>query len=434
MKFRAYAIAAAAAVALVLPAIFAGPVGAAPLPAGTDFYVPPSPLPAGSPGDILRAEPAPVALSLPGADGPLPAQATRIMYRSNDTHGSPVAVTGTYLDPGTVWSGPGPRPLVSLSVGTHGQGDQCAPSRLFGQVAQYTPPLDVMTEYEIGAIVALLARGIAVVVTDYNGLGTPGVHDYLNRLSEAHAVLDAARAAQRLPGTKISGNGPVGLFGYSQGGGAAAAAAELQPSYAPELDLRGAFLGAPAVDLLAVLGALDGTVAKGFIGFALNSVAADYPEARPEIDRILSPAGKAMTNDVANMCLIEAIARYGLLPTSSSAWTTTGQPLSAAIAANPTLNRLFAEQHIGSLTPKAPLLMLSNVSDELVPNWTVRRAAADWCARGVTVRLDVPDVPPIAPITGGVHGLTGTLAPIPASAWMADRFAGVPAPNNCGTR
>ncbi|MFD4461232.1 alpha/beta fold hydrolase [Nocardia sp. NPDC058480] len=141
-----------------------------------------------------------------------------------------------------------------------------------------------MTEFETVAVNALVVRGIAVVVTDYHGLGTPATHDWLNRLAEAHAVLDAVRAAQRLAGTTIDSSGPVGLFGYSQGGGAAAAAAELQPTYAPELDLRGAYLGAPAVDPLAVLEAVDLMIGKGFIGFALNGLAADYPEAPTDPD------------------------------------------------------------------------------------------------------------------------------------------------------
>lgn len=80
---------------------------------------------------------------------------------------------------------------------------------------------------------ALLARGFSVVVTDYQGIGTPGGHAYLQPVPESHAVLDAARAAIRLGVT--APNAPVGIWGYSQGGGAAAAAAEQARSYAPDL-------------------------------------------------------------------------------------------------------------------------------------------------------------------------------------------------------
>ena len=58
------------------------------------------------------------------------------------------------------------------------------------------PPGGPMVEYEMSTADALLSRGYAVVMPDYEGLGTPGVHTYVNRLAEAHAVLDAARARQ----------------------------------------------------------------------------------------------------------------------------------------------------------------------------------------------------------------------------------------------
>ncbi len=48
------------------------------------------------------------------------------------------------------------------------------------------------------------------------------------------------RAAQRLPGSGLSATTPVGLVGYSQGGGASASAAEASASYAPEAQGQGA--------------------------------------------------------------------------------------------------------------------------------------------------------------------------------------------------
>ncbi len=48
--------------------------------------------------------------------------------------------------------------------------------------------------------------------------------------AQAHAVLDAVRAAAQVSGSGVAATAPVALAGYSQGGGAAAAAAELAPS------------------------------------------------------------------------------------------------------------------------------------------------------------------------------------------------------------
>ncbi|MCW1007247.1 lipase family protein, partial [Streptococcus anginosus] len=75
---------------------------------------------------------------------------------------------------------------------------------------------------------------------------------------QAHAVLDAVRAAAQVSGSGVTSTAPVALAGYSQGGGAAAAAAELASDYAPELDLKGAYVGAPPADLVQVADRIDG--------------------------------------------------------------------------------------------------------------------------------------------------------------------------------
>jgi alpha-beta hydrolase superfamily lysophospholipase len=95
----------------------------------------------------------------------------------------------------------------------------------------------------------MVARGFAIVMTDYQGLGTPGLHTYVNRVAQGNAMLDAARAAKKLTGTSLKPDGPLAFWGYSQGGGAAASAAELASRYAPELKVVGTYAGAPHADL-----------------------------------------------------------------------------------------------------------------------------------------------------------------------------------------
>ena len=41
-----------------------------------------------------------------------------------------------------------------------------------------------------------LSQGYAIVATDYVGLGTPGIHAYLDGPSAAHSVIDMVRAAR----------------------------------------------------------------------------------------------------------------------------------------------------------------------------------------------------------------------------------------------
>jgi hypothetical protein len=69
------------------------------------------------------------------------------MYRSVNALGNPVAITGTYFEPDNPRPGRGPRPLIAYAPGSLGQGDQCAPSRLFNQGIHFSSGLDITFGY-----------------------------------------------------------------------------------------------------------------------------------------------------------------------------------------------------------------------------------------------------------------------------------------------
>ncbi|MGV9552844.1 lipase family protein, partial [Streptomyces ardesiacus] len=384
------------------------------------FYTPPSELP-GADGTLIRSEPLPLALSLPGIDGPLPGRATRLMYKSTDANGEAVAVTGAYIEPAAKWRGDGPRPLVAVAPGTMGQGDQCAasmalehPLRLNGQT--------VSVGYEDLSVYRLLLRGVAVVVTDYVGLGTTDrLHTYVNRVDGAHAVLDAVRAARSLDQASVTSASRVGLFGYSQGGGATAAAAELQPSYAPDVELAGTYAGAPPADLTEVTKAIDGSDLAGALGWSLNGFLQTEPALRPIAERYVNEAGEKALKDLSTMCVGDALFGYG--GKSSKEWTRTGQSLSDIIRAEPALQDFLAKQRIGALRPAGPVRVATGTGDDLVPHGQARRLAVDWCDKGGKVTY----VPVVLPGVGS--GLLNHFAPLLADqgnaiSWLTDRLSG----------
>ncbi|RPA59032.1 alpha/beta fold hydrolase [Gordonia oryzae] len=401
------------------------------------FYSPPVPLPGGRPGDVIRSAPMALALALPQGAGQIPGTATKVMYRSTDANGRPNAVTGTFIKSSQAWHGPGPRPVVAVAVGTQGQGDQCAPSKLLGQLIHYNFPLDLMAEYEVLSIYPLLARGMSVVVTDYAGLGTPAMHDYVNRLAEAHAVLDSIRAAQRLAHSEVTPATPTIVFGYSQGGGAAAAAAESQADYAPELPIRGTYSGAPPADLIATMftapavvagpfrNQRPGGVGVGLVGYYINGVYADYPDTRAEIDRFLTPQGQQMRREVARTCVPEDVMRT--FYRSISDYLVGGQSAAELLARNPHFRKRTEEQRIGSLRPMAPVLVASGSNDDVIPAGQVRQLARDWCAKGAQVEYRstrwIPDVLPSLAIG---HLLPFLPVTAEALAWIDDRLANRP--------
>lgn len=392
-----------------------------------EFYTPPDPLPAGSAGVLIRTEPSRLVLEPSGQLGGYVATGTRIMYRSNDARGNAMAVTGTYFEPDNPWIGRGTRPLIAYAPGTQGQGDQCAPSRLFNQGIHFSSGLDITFGYEEMFVATMVARGFAVVVTDYEGLGTPGVHTYANRLSQGHALLDAARAAKRLPGTTLDADGPVALWGYSQGGGAAASAAELAPSYAPDLTLVGAYVGAPPADLVELMPYADGSALVGVIGYALNSVIAAYPEAEPVIRSKLTVYGEDLLNKTQNQCVVETALTFAFHHLSEYF---TGDM--AQMMTQEPFRGLFDEQRIGRLKPSAPVFIDLNRFDPLVPWTAANQLGRDWCAQGADVEFWTNEEPPFLNKAVVNHVLTMFVDGERGMQWVADRFNGLPTTPNCG--
>ncbi|MFF9410684.1 lipase family protein [Streptomyces anandii] len=391
------------------------------------FYNPPAELPA-TDGTLIRSEPLPLALSLPTLDGPLPGTATRLMYKSTDMGGGPVAVTGAYIEPAARWGGTGPRPLVVVAPGTLGQGDQCAASMGLEHPLSFNGRT-MSLGYEDLAIYRLLAKGVAVVVTDYAGLGaTDRLHTYVNRVDEGHAVLDAARAARSVPGASVTAASRVGLYGYSQGGGATAAAAELQSSYAPDVRLSGTYAGAPPADLTAVTRAIDGSELAGALGWSLNGFLQSDPALRPIADEHLNAAGKAALKDLSTMCVGDAL--FGYAYSKSTKWTTDGRSVSDIIGSTPALRDFLDSQRIGRLKPAGPVRLATGTSDNLVPHGQARQLAVDWCRKGA----DVTYKPVVLPSLGSalLNHVTPLLADQGSAVdWLADRLAGEAAQDNC---
>lgn len=429
-----------AALAAVLAS--AGILGAAPIAAGNPatgsadtgsaaaapFYTPPASI-TDSPGAVLRHEPMPLLLQIPGLPGSWPGSGTRVLYTSRTDSNTPVAVSGTLIQPTAPWRGSGERPTVVLGPGTVGQGDQCAPSRMFstgGQIDLSKP--SAMANYEIGAAYAWASLGVRVFVTDYVGLGTPGVHTYVNRAEEGHAMLDGARAALELAGAPA--DAPVGFWGYSQGGGAAASAAELAASYAPELAVKGSYAGAPPADLGAVLRQIDGTFIVGAIGYALNGFIERHPDLKDDALARLRPEGVAASNLLKNQCILDSALTFGFQKTSM--WTRDGRPLFDHLMEIPRAMEVLDAQRIGRLRPSAPVLIAAGTGDDVIPAGQAIQLGRDWCAQGADVRMIVDRTPPILPRSAIGHTLPLATTGIPAYGFLMDRFNGAPVSSDCG--
>ncbi len=198
------------------------------------FYDPPT-IPTNTPhGTLIRIE-----RLAPNVHLPPDSIGYRMLYASHSIDNSTVMVSGFAVIPRKKPPSGG-WPVINWAHPTDGLAPICAPSRY-----QYleVPYLNWFTQH-----------GYAVVATDYQSLGTPGVDPYLVGTAEGMDMLDAALAATEIPGYRISYNDI--LFGYSQGGQAALFASQIAKKYTPNLHVMGVAVEAPAVGLVRTLTSL----------------------------------------------------------------------------------------------------------------------------------------------------------------------------------
>ncbi|MEV4150274.1 lipase family protein [Amycolatopsis sp. NPDC049691] len=390
----------AAVVALVLaagvaPAASAVSAAPDPGPAGDAFYTPPSPLPAGKPGDVIRWRPSNAGPRKASVD------AWQVMYLSTNALGQPDAVTGTVLVPKT--ADRATAPIVSFDPGTHGPAFGCTPSKM----------IDIGAFYEQPGLDDLLDAGYAVTVPDYEGYQSTPKTTYVVGRSEGPAVIDGVRAAQRLPAAGLSSTAKVVFRGYSQGGGAAAWAGELQPTYAPELNLVGIAAGGVPADLVQVTLQLDGKFGFGVFAYALLGLDQAYPEL--QLDSFLSDNGRAKLAEMKqSACTFELLTTYA---NQKIADYTTGPGY-----IKPAWVARLNENKLGGTPPRVPVFEYHATGDQLVQFAQADALHKAYCAAGVAVTWKTYDTDHITLVyTGNADVL----------AFVEDRIAGKPATTNC---
>jgi len=193
-------------------------------------------------------------------------------YNMTNVQGKTATATAMVLFPKATQPKDGYR-VVVWEHGTVGVGDGCAPSK-----NTINPRFKILAE-------SLLAAGYVIVAPDYEGLGTPGVHPYLNLSSEAKSALAAVKAAKDHYGNQLKGDWMS--IGQSQGGHASLGTAEFANS---DVSYKGAVAGAPASSL--------GTIIQIYIDPQLNLDANGKPKQVNKLDENLLQVRYAVANNL----------------------------------------------------------------------------------------------------------------------------------------
>ena len=133
------------------------------------------------------------------------------------------------------------------------------------------------------------------------------------------------------------------------------------------------------------------------------------PAALPEVDRL------------ANLCLESPI---DIRPRAAVAKQLQQRFLSVSdLTSREPWRTLLAENTIGALPPSMPVFLAQGDADQVIQPAVTRGYMQTLCAAGSRVTfLSLPGVG---------HGTAAMKSALAAIGWIADRFAGAPAPNDC---
>jgi hypothetical protein len=370
------------------------------LPTNDAFYVAPnaSALASANPGDVLRYRPIPL-----GAYGSLAKEGYQLMYRSTGQQGQATAVITTVLIPSNA-------PALGRKVFSYQSfydslTINCTPSYLTVKG----------TLFEESNVDPALKAGHVVVLSDYEGLQS----QWIANKNTAHGVLDGVRAAIKFNKTGLSANAAIGMMGFSGGGHATGWAAEMAPTYAPELNIVGAALGGVPANVGNVARKVDGTLFAGVYLAAVVGLSRAYPEIDPV--KYATPAGLTAIEDIGNRCLLGMFQGQPEILWRYAGKKSTVYLKDANFLDLPEIAAIISENNMGSRIPKTPLYVYQGTLDEIMPIKDVDDLVKTYCDAGAKVQYHraISDHLLMAISPGGARG------------YVLDRLAGKAAPSNC---
>ena len=233
-------------------------------------------------------------------------------------------------------------------------------------------------------------------------------------VSSGRAILDAVRAARALPSADASKR--YVIWGESQGGHAALWAAQLAPTYAPELQLLGVAAAAPPTDLVANFDQITSPMVKALMtAYTSASWAKVYGL---DLTTFANLPGRAIIRHLATDCVrinsVAAARDTGLLVFSRQIPSHLGAPWT-----KPLHDNTVRPMRLG-----VPLLVAQGTADPVVIPAVTHAFVAASCHAGNAVRSVV--------IEGGDHTTIAARSQDVTLAWIADRFAQRTPPSDCG--
>ena len=303
----------------------------------------------------------------------------RLRYASTDFDGDSAMITAELFVPSL--GAAADCPVLVFGSGTTGIADPCAPSLEQWEVRHFG-------DYRANML-AYAAQGFIVLFPDYLGFNDPSrPQRYFSKPAEAHTMLDGIRAVFRYFEHSMK---KVFVAGYSQGGHAAFAAADLLRSYAPELSLAGVIGFGATTDVEALL--REGPAYAPLIFYTYSAM---YGTAEIDPGAYLQERfALSLAKDVSEMCVDQFQTYYGFDGAKLYRPEFHRELYANRTATSyPSLSKRLAENRAGLSGHGLPALVLQGGTDFVVTSPTQARFVEELRKAGSAVRYIVyPEVP-----------------------------------------
>ncbi|GAB0138198.1 hypothetical protein EsDP_00006439 [Epichloe bromicola] len=344
------------------------------LPSQDPFYLVPRDLDQLEPGSILRHRKPPSPFAAFGTSKANINDSHQILYRTTDSHANATATVLTVLVPHNADYAK----VLSYQVAEDAPALDCAPSYALQLGSAAGGPSGMaFTRAEMLLIEAALEQGWVVIVPDFQG---PRGAFLANRLA-GQAILDGIRAAIRSSNlTGIARRPTVAMWGYSGGGITSAWAAELQPTYAPDLDIAGAAIGGiapvlPTIIKLTNRGPFAGLIASGLLGLAN-----EYPSLAGTVQQHLRPKHRKKFEKARTQCLAANANDFAFRDVVGM--------FNDSILTDLELARILEDNGLGKAVPTIPIFLYKSIFDEVSPVRETTDLYDFYCSGGARVEYE----------------------------------------------
>jgi hypothetical protein len=373
-----------------------------------------------APGTVLKTRSVP--FHVVGIEEPI--TAIQLLYRSTSALGKPtVNVTSVLLPPVKVGS-----TVLSYQSFYDSLSTEDDPS--YAISGGFTMGGEIPQAESVLITPALLA-GETVVVPDTEGeeaaFSAGPVYGY--------NTLDSLRAALSSPATGLTSESKIGLAGYSGGAIATEWAAQLAPSYAPEINSQivGAAMGGVLVEPAHNLKYVEGSSKwASIIPMSLDGLSRAYHlDLTPYLteygqELLTEDQHASITNEeeVPGLTWSQLVKPQYPTPESIPVFVRTANKLIVGRKGTPTVPFLIGQGNGGEEMEGTPGNKPGiGPGDGVMIAGDVRSLAREWCSQGVAVKYTEYQH------LGHIEG-AGPWLP-EAATWLAERFVGLTAPQDC---